>query len=826
MHPRDRIKYRIRALEAAGQWRDPTSGGAETVPGGVDARSNDYLGLARRAVSRETVGGSQVGAGASRLVSGTWPEHLALEAELAAWLGSEAALVFSSGYAANVGTVSALAGPGETVLSDALNHASIIDGCRLSRAEVVVLPHGDAGALERALADTRGVRWFVTETYFGMDGVSPDLVRLRAICDRHEVGLVVDEAHALGVFGPGGRGLCAASGVAPDVLIGGMGKALGVQGGFAACGELYRSWLWNRARSLVFSTAPSPVLCALARDQVRAVAGASAARARLAALEQRLSERLGSAGVVMPAGRHGPVFPLVLGSEQAVMRAAARAVALGVRCQPIRPPTVPRGASRLRVSLRADMTEAEVDRIGEALAAVWELRDTGDAPDGAAGARRSAACGLPNLAHHGNAGGGSGRGGRGAQGAQRDLNGDGEAAARTGTDAGEAGHAGLPGREGAGCAPEAMWAGRAGHARSPGGGGGGWAPEAMAGGQAGHAALPGREGAGSAPEVMAGGRAGWAPSPGCEGAGGAREATAEGRAGRASSPGGGDGGGSRGAGRGGQASRATTPESVGGRSLQEDDGRGGRGSGGTSPPVGRVVEAVRGAPSGRSVPVTPVGTGRWVILGTGTDVGKTFVARSILDLVRQEGRPVAGLKPIETGLAAGQQGDAARLADGSFHVKLPTRHPLYAFADPITPARAARISGQSVELNRVVDWLREVSSPSSTTTPALVIETAGGVFSPLTDHQSNFDLARALDPAVWVLVATNRLGVLHEVTSTLRAMEAAGRLPDWLVLSAPQHPDASTPSNREELTRSGRIPAILELPRDDPSPLAALLARC
>jgi 8-amino-7-oxononanoate synthase len=374
MHALDRIAFRIEALKAAGQWRDPmATAPARTSPGvsWIDARSNDYLGLAGSGVSRETVPVARVGSGASRLISGTHAEHLELERTLANWLQSEASLLFSSGYAANVGVMSALAGPGETILSDALNHASIIDGCRLSRANVVVLPHRDVDALSRALANTSGVRWVVTESYFSMDGDSPDLEALRRVCTRAEAALVVDEAHALGVFGPDGRGLCAQVGVQPDVLVGGLGKAIGAHGGFAACSELLRGWLWNRARSFVFSTAPGPLATALALKHLTRARSAHSERARLDAIGGRVARALGEAGVVMPAERHGPLFPIVFGSEAAAVAAADVAAQFGVQCQPIRPPTVPAGASRLRVTLRADMTDEEVERVTAALLAAW-----------------------------------------------------------------------------------------------------------------------------------------------------------------------------------------------------------------------------------------------------------------------------------------------------------------------------------------------------------------------------------------------------------------------------------------------------------------------
>lgn len=626
-------------------WREPVDGLAEAAVGAgdvIDTRSNDYLGLAGEVVSRETPGGavSRWGAGASRLVSGTWNEHLAAEAALAEWLRVESCLLFSSGYAANVGTVSALAGPGETILSDALNHASIVDGCRLSRADVVVLPHAQTGALERALSNSQGVRWVVTESYFGMDGVTPDLVALRALCDRHGAALVVDEAHAVGVFGPEGRGLCAAAGVVPDVLVGGLGKAFGTQGGFVACDAVFRDWLWNRARSLVFSTAPSPELCLSTAQRLERLRGADEERERLRRFEGQLERRLRSEGVPLPPGRHGPVFPVIFGGEAAVLEAAAATRARGVRSQPIRPPTVPAGSSRLRVILRADMNEAVIERLGDCLVEVWcELA-----------ARRS---------------------------------------------------------------------------------------RATAG-----SAVPG------------------------------------------------------GAGTGEQGPAVTAPAA----------------SSGAAP--GSTVQTAMGASTRRPQ--------RWVVLGTGTGVGKTFVARALVELLAAKGRAVAGLKPIETGLSAGGVSDAARLGEVSFHVKLPTPHPLFGFPDPLTPSLAARRAEASIDLGAISEWVSRAEAFPQGDSPFVVVETAGGVFSPISDRSTNLDLAAALGPATWVLVAPDRLGVLHDVQSCLQAMKALGRLPDWLVLSAPESPDTSTGTNASELQRRP-VPPIITLPRNDARPLLALL---
>jgi 8-amino-7-oxononanoate synthase len=243
----------LAALATRGLLREPPAP-STAHPRLLDLCSNDYLGYGAEAWPNPAVARS--GAGASRLVSGSDPSHEEAEVTLASWLGAEAALLFSSGYAANTGVLAALARPGDIIVSDALNHASIIDGCRLSGASVRVVPHGDAAAVDAALAASTGAahRWVVTEAYFSMDGDSPDLPSLRTICDRRDAALIVDEAHALGVFGPRGTGLCAAAGVRPDVLVGTASKALGLQGAFVVGPRRLRLWLWNRARSFVFST--------------------------------------------------------------------------------------------------------------------------------------------------------------------------------------------------------------------------------------------------------------------------------------------------------------------------------------------------------------------------------------------------------------------------------------------------------------------------------------------------------------------------------------------------------------------------------------------
>lgn len=377
------LTERLQELERRGLVREPPSvEQAAAARSLLDACSNDYLGLAARGVSRETLAaleGSVTGAGASRLIHGTLPAHIELERELARWVGLEGALLFSSGFAANVGTIPALAGPGDLVVSDRLNHASIIDGCRLSRARVVVAAHCDLESVRAALETEAARKWVVTESYFSMDGDSPNLPGLRELCDEQGAALVVDEAHALGVFGPQGAGKCAEAGVKPDVLVGTLGKAVGLQGAFVAGSETLRRWLWGSARSQVFSTGWSPLMVELVREHVREVKAAGDARTRLETLAETVSGRLRGAGLRIPEGAHGPIVPVLLGGEpETSAAAAARGAAItqglarrGIRAQAIRAPTVPLGTERLRITLRAGFSDAEVTTLCSAIIAAY-----------------------------------------------------------------------------------------------------------------------------------------------------------------------------------------------------------------------------------------------------------------------------------------------------------------------------------------------------------------------------------------------------------------------------------------------------------------------
>jgi 8-amino-7-oxononanoate synthase len=351
--------------------RKPPSTEEAARQGVINLCSNDYLGLA----SLPLIEGAAVrgGAGASPLVVGSWPAHLEAEAALCAWLNYPGSLLFSSGYAANVGAISSLVGPGDLVLSDRLNHASIIDGCRLSGATIRVVPHLDTNAIG-AILETDGHRYrrrlVATESYFSMDGDGPDLVELRRITTQHDAVLHVDEAHALGVFGPEGRGRCAAAGVVPDVLVGTLGKAIGLQGAFVMGSGDLRLWLWNRARSLVFSTATSPAIAACVPDRVDRVRAATEGRTRLAAMARSVRDALGLS-VASPELEAGPIIPWIVGAPAAALEKAERLKAEGILVSAIRPPTVPEGTARLRVTVSAGLSD---EQLATAVSVLHQLR--------------------------------------------------------------------------------------------------------------------------------------------------------------------------------------------------------------------------------------------------------------------------------------------------------------------------------------------------------------------------------------------------------------------------------------------------------------------
>jgi 8-amino-7-oxononanoate synthase len=364
------LESEIRTLEEQGLLRQHKP----IPPDTLVLCSNDYLGYARDPwPHRSHDEHASAGAGASRLVSGEHLEHHRAEHTIASWLNTESALLFSSGYAANVGTLSALAQPGDVIISDALNHASIIDGCRLSGATVVVTPHNDADAIARALDHAHHARrrFVVTESYFSMDGDVPNLKRIRSLCDTFDAALIIDEAHALGTLGPAGRGIAASLGVQPDVLIGTLGKSIGLQGAFVAGPRTLRTWLWNRARSFVFSTGISPSLAAVISERILRIAQDDNARERLEKISRHLRTEI--ARILGPAlmPSQGPILPCFVGSPEVAVRISNRLRERGVLVQAIRPPTVPVGTSRLRITAHARLTDQEIDFFLAALRDAW-----------------------------------------------------------------------------------------------------------------------------------------------------------------------------------------------------------------------------------------------------------------------------------------------------------------------------------------------------------------------------------------------------------------------------------------------------------------------
>jgi len=370
----------LRALEEHSLRRvRRTVGGAQGPEVLVNGRrvlcfaSNNYLGLADderlRRAAIDALESSGTGSGASPLVSGHMAEHEALEREIAAWLGCEAALVFGSGYHANVAVIPALAGAEDEVFSDALNHASLIDGCRLARARVTVFPHRDLGALERALGASRARRKLVVcDSIFSMDGDAMPLAELVALAERHGAWTMLDEAHATGVFGASGAGLAEAEGVGERVTVrmGTLGKALGGYGAFVAGSRELIETLVNRARAYVFSTALPPSIVAAARAAIAIVRAEPELRERLWRNARRMHAALAAAGLD-PAPLASPILPLVAGESRAALRVAAHAFERGILAPAIRPPTVPAGTARLRVTPMATHDGEQIDRAAAVL---------------------------------------------------------------------------------------------------------------------------------------------------------------------------------------------------------------------------------------------------------------------------------------------------------------------------------------------------------------------------------------------------------------------------------------------------------------------------
>lgn len=382
-HWADRIRSQLTQVVDEGRWRAPRSFdalGPEGALEGVDVvsfASNDYLGLSAHpdvvAAAHDALDRWGAGSGASRLVTGSRPVHAELERELADWKGTEAAVCFPTGFAANLGVLSVLGGPGVRVLSDELNHASIIDGCRLSRSQVTVYRHRDLAQLEDLLASGGGEvdtpALVVTDTVFSMDGDVAQVDDLLAICARHGALLVLDEAHA--VLGPHlDMAAIAEPARSSIVRVGTLSKTLGALGGFVAASRDVVDLLINRARSYIFSTAlpPADAAAALAALRVLRSSEGEALVVRLISLLSRLTE-----SGVAPSAHPSPIVPVVLGTEEAAIEGSATLLEAGFWVPAIRPPTVPAGTSRLRVTLSAVHRDVDVSRLIDALTALTAL---------------------------------------------------------------------------------------------------------------------------------------------------------------------------------------------------------------------------------------------------------------------------------------------------------------------------------------------------------------------------------------------------------------------------------------------------------------------
>ncbi|PSJ38801.1 8-amino-7-oxononanoate synthase [Allosphingosinicella deserti] len=342
---------------------------------GLDFASNDYLGLAADAALRDAAAaalarGVAIGSGGSRLLRGNHEEHEALEADAATWLGAESALFFSSGYAANAALLSTLPQTGDLIVHDALIHASVHEGLRLARAASVAAAHNDADAVENAIAAWRrgggiGRPWIAVESLYSMDGDRAPLEALSAIAARHDGILIVDEAHATGVFGNEGRGLAASlQGRADLITVHTGGKALGVEGALVCGPAIVRDFLVNRGRAFIFSTAPSPLMAALLRSAIALVRSEPARQQSLQAHAAYAEAKLVPLGATATGSQ---ILPLVLGDDGPTMAAAARLQQAGFDVRGIRPPTVPSGSSRLRLSITLNVDEAAVDALADCL---------------------------------------------------------------------------------------------------------------------------------------------------------------------------------------------------------------------------------------------------------------------------------------------------------------------------------------------------------------------------------------------------------------------------------------------------------------------------
>lgn len=368
-----RIARELESLRAQAQFRT-----LEILDGAgrLNLSSNDYLGLSndprlKQATIEAVVRAERVGSTGSRLLSGNSRDWEGIEAEFAAFAGTEASVYFGSGYLANIGLLGSLLRPGDTVFSDAFNHASLIDGMRLSGARKVIYPHGDLEFLKGALGEAArggGARAIVSETVFSMEGDIAPLAELVALAHEYDAAVIVDEAHATGVWGPEGRGMAAELGLEREMLaiVHTCGKALASAGAFVCGGVALREHLINRARPFIFSTAMPPYVAGQIRAAIALARGAEAERAHLRAIASALRDAITVAGLVCGTSRT-QIVPVILGTNEAALHVAGELQRDGIAVKAIRPPTVPAGTARIRISLTSEISLDDIRRLVAAI---------------------------------------------------------------------------------------------------------------------------------------------------------------------------------------------------------------------------------------------------------------------------------------------------------------------------------------------------------------------------------------------------------------------------------------------------------------------------
>ncbi|WP_379969383.1 8-amino-7-oxononanoate synthase [Ectobacillus sp. sgz5001026] len=370
----DEEKGLLRTLHLAGPSEARTTIGGKPVMMGA---SNNYLGFANDPRVKEAairaIEKNGVGSGGARLTTGNMNEHEQLEKEIAAFKGTEAALIFSSGFLANVGTITTLATEGSMIFSDELNHASLIDGCRLSKGKTVVYKHADMKDLQEKLDRYRNVKrkYIVTDGVFSMDGDLAPLPDIVTIARLYEAFVIVDDAHATGVIGSHGRGSADYFGVTVDVTIGTMSKALGSEGGFVCGSDVLIRYLRQKARTFIFQTSLSPGVVAAARESIHLLKQSEKRVLRLQQISMRVRKGLQRIGYNVPDGIT-PIIPIIIGDAEDAVSFSKSLLDANIYIPAIRPPTVPQGSSRLRLALMATHTDKQVSHVLSVFQAIKE----------------------------------------------------------------------------------------------------------------------------------------------------------------------------------------------------------------------------------------------------------------------------------------------------------------------------------------------------------------------------------------------------------------------------------------------------------------------